>query len=80
MNKYRTHKCNEVSIKDEGKKVVLSGWLHRRRDHGNLLFIDLRDHYGLTQCVIENNNKNFKKIEKLKYESVICVRGKSPVD
>ena len=60
MNKYRTHNCSELNEKDTGKKVSLSGWLHRKRDHGNLLFIDLRDHYGLTQCVIENNNKFFK--------------------
>ena len=56
MNKYRTHNCSELSEKEIDKKVHLSGWLHRRRDHGNLLFIDLRDHYGITQCVIENNN------------------------
>jgi len=58
-----------------GKDVILSGWLHRKRDHGNLLFIDLRDHYGLTQCVIENKDKNFKILEKLKPETVILVKG-----
>ena len=57
MNKYRTHNCSELSEKEINKIVHLSGWLHRKRDHGNLLFIDLRDHYGITQCVIENNNK-----------------------
>ena len=57
MNKYRSHNCSELTEKDDGKVVSLSGWLHRKRDHGNLLFIDLRDHYGLTQCVIENNSK-----------------------
>ena len=56
MNKYRTHNCSELSEKEINKIVHLSGWLHRKRDHGNLLFIDLRDHYGMTQCVIENNN------------------------
>ncbi len=75
MNKYRTHNCSELSEKDNKKKVHLSGWIHRKRDHGNLLFIDLRDHFGITQCVIENNNKDFSIIEKLKPESVITVSG-----
>ena len=76
MNKYRTHNCSEVSEGDVNKTVSLSGWLHRKRDHGNLLFIDLRDHYGLTQCVIENNNKFFSVLEKSRPESVIKVTGK----
>ena len=76
MNKYRTHNCSELSEKDTGKKVILSGWLHRKRDHGNLLFIDLRDHFGLTQCVIENNNKFFSFLEKLRPESVLTIDGK----
>ena len=76
MNKYRTHNCSELTEKDNDKIVTLSGWVHRKRDHGNLLFIDLRDHFGLTQCVIENNNKFFKTIEKIKPESVISVTGK----
>ena len=76
MNKYRTHNCSELNETDVKKKVSLSGWLHRKRDHGNLLFIDLRDHYGLTQCVIENNNKFFKTLEKIKPESVLTVNGK----
>ena len=59
MNKYRTHNCSELDEKNINKTVRLSGWIHRKRDHGNLLFIDLRDHYGLTQCVIENDNDNF---------------------
>ena len=58
------------------KTITLSGWLHRKRDHGNLLFIDLRDHYGLTQCVIENNNKFFSILEKIKPRSVLKVSGK----
>ena len=74
-NKYRSHKCSELTEKDVGKDVILSGWLHRKRDHGNLLFIDLRDHYGLTQCVIENKDKNFKILEKLKPETVVLVKG-----
>ena len=76
MNKYRTHNCSELSDQDSNKVVTLSGWVHRKRDHGNLLFIDLRDHFGLTQCVIENNNKFFKTLEKLRPESVISVTGK----
>ena len=52
----RTHNCGELRKKDIKSNVILSGWLHRKRDHGNLLFIDLRDHFGLTQCVIQNNN------------------------
>jgi aspartyl-tRNA synthetase len=76
MNKYRSHNCLELAENDSGKKVYLSGWLHRKRDHGNLLFIDLRDHFGVTQCVIENKNKCFKILEGLRSESVIKVYGK----
>ena len=76
MNKYRTHNCSELTENAIGKDVKLSGWLHRKRDHGNLLFIDLRDHYGLTQCVIENKNNCFSIIENLKPESVITILGK----
>jgi aspartyl-tRNA synthetase len=76
MNKYRTHNCSELTEKDNGKKVTLSGWVHRKRDHGNLLFVDLRDHFGLTQCVIENKNKFFSNLEKIKSESVVTIIGK----
>lgn len=76
MNKYRSHNCSELNESDSDKKVYLSGWLHRKRDHGNLLFIDLRDHFGVTQCVIENKNKYFKILESLRSESVIKVYGK----
>ena len=75
-NKYRTHNCSELSDKDINKTIILSGWLHRKRDHGNLLFIDLRDHFGITQCVIENDNQHFSTLEKLKPESVLKVIGK----
>ena len=75
MNKYRSHNCSELSEKNIGKKIKLSGWIHRKRDHGNLLFIDIRDHFGVTQCVIENKDKNFKVLEKLKPESVILIEG-----
>ena len=63
MHKYRTHTCSEISKKNSGTTVKLSGWIHRKRDHGNLLFFDLRDHFGLTQCVIENLDE--KVSEKL---------------
>ena len=76
MNKYRSHNCSELTEKDVGKTISLSGWLHRKRDHGNLLFIDLRDHFGLTQCVIENNNKFFSVLEKTRPESVLTISGK----
>ncbi len=76
MNKYRSHNCAELSEKEIDKIVYISGWLHRKRDHGNLLFIDLRDHYGITQCVIENNNKFFTVLEKSKPESVLKIKGK----
>ena len=75
MNKYRTHNCSQLRETDIKKNVVLSGWLHRTRDHGNLLFIDLRDHYGITQCVIENNNQYFPILEKIRPESVIKISG-----
>ena len=75
MNKYRTHNCSELDEKNINKTVRLSGWIHRKRDHGNLLFIDLRDHYGLTQCVIENDNDNFSILEKVKPETVIQING-----
>ena len=76
MNKFRSHNCSELTSKDVNSEVLLSGWLHRKRDHGNLLFIDLRDHYGITQCVIENNNKFFSLLEKTKPESVLKINGK----
>jgi len=76
LHKYRSHTCSEITKKNSGDTVKLSGWIHRKRDHGNLLFFDLRDHFGLTQCVIENSNNFFKKVEKIKPESVVCVTGK----
>ena len=76
MHKYRTHNCSELDKKSKGKEVKLSGWIHRKRDHGNLLFVDLRDHYGLTQCVIDKNSSFFKIAEKIKPESVARVEGK----
>ncbi|MDC1330748.1 aspartate--tRNA ligase [Pelagibacteraceae bacterium] len=76
MNKYRTHTCSELTIVSSGKDVVLSGWINKKRDHGNLLFIDLRDNYGMTQCIIDKSNENFKSLEKIQLESVIRINGK----
>jgi aspartyl-tRNA synthetase len=72
---FRTHTCGELSVKNTGESVRLSGWIHRKRDHGNLLFVDLRDHYGITQLVIENTGKIFKELENSRPESVITVTG-----
>ena len=76
MNKFRSHNCEELRKKDVGKKVFLSGWINKKRDHGNLLFIDLRDNYGITQCIIDQENPNFSKLEKMQLETVIKVEGK----
>ena len=75
MHKYRTHKCNELGIQNVNENVKLSGWVHRKRDHGQLIFVDLRDHYGLTQVVIDSSNKNFSVAEGLPLESVITITG-----
>ena len=76
MSKYRTHTCGELTINQNGKDIILSGWINKKRDHGNLLFVDLRDNYGITQCVVEKNNSYFQKLEKLPLESVIKILGK----
>ena len=76
MNKYRSHTCGELNIKDKNKNVFLSGWINKKRDHGNLLFLDLRDNYGITQCVVDNSHKQFKDLEKLPLETVLKVEGK----
>jgi aspartyl-tRNA synthetase len=75
LNKYRTHNCAELTINNIGKQTILSGWIHKKRDHGHLLFIDLRDHYGMTQCVIDNKNEYFSALEKIKLETVIRIDG-----
>jgi len=75
LSRYRTHKCNELRKSDVGKNVSLSGWINKKRDHGNLLFIDLRDNYGITQCIIDKENKNFSELEKTQLETVIKVSG-----
>ena len=76
MSKYRTHTCNELRKEDVDKKVFLSGWINKKRDHGNLLFIDLRDNYGVTQCIIDKDNKNFTNLEKTQLETVVKIEGK----
>ena len=76
MNKYRSHNCNELRKKNVGSSILLSGWINKKRDHGNLLFLDLRDNYGITQCIVDKENKNFKDLEKLQLETVINVEGK----
>ena len=76
MNKYRTHNCGELSLKNKGQEILLSGWINKKRDHGNLLFFDLRDNYGITQCVIDKKNKYFFSVEKTQLESVVRIKGK----
>ncbi len=76
MNKYRTHNCGELDKKNKNQDIILSGWINKKRDHGNLLFIDLRDNYGVTQCVVDKSNKHFKELEKIQLESVIKINGK----
>ena len=75
MNIYRTHTCGELRLANENSNVKLSGWVHKKRDHGNLLFLDLRDHYGITQCVIDSNSDVFSAVEKVRNESVVTVEG-----
>ena len=79
MNKahtYRTHKCNEINKSLVGETVTLSGWVHRKRDHGQLVFVDLRDHYGISQIVTDTQKDTFDILEKISLESVISVHGK----
>jgi aspartyl-tRNA synthetase len=75
LNKYRTHNCSELTKENKGQDIILSGWINKKRDHGNLLFIDLRDNYGLTQCIIDKSNKYFQELEKIQLESVIKING-----
>ncbi len=75
MHAYRTHTCGALRQADTGASVRLSGWIHRKRDHGGLLFIDLRDHYGLTQLVLDPSMADFAKVERLRAESVIRIDG-----
>ena len=75
MITFRTHTCGELNKSNKGQDVSLSGWVHKKRDHGNLLFIDLRDNYGISQCVIEKGHNNFSELEKIPLETVIKVDG-----
>ena len=75
MNKYRSHDCNNLRKKDVGSIVLLAGWINKKRDHGNLLFIDLRDNYGITQCIIDKDNSSFSILEKIQLETVIKIEG-----
>src|SRR6516225_5341950 len=76
MHAYRTHTCGALRVADTGRTVRLSGWVHRKRDHGQLLFIDLRDHYGITQCVIDISSPLFRVADALRLESVVTMTGR----
>ena len=76
MHQYRTHNCNGLRAEDINQEVRLSGWVHRKRDHGGLLFIDLRDHFGITQLVFDPDSSAFQEAEKVRNESVITINGK----
>jgi aspartyl-tRNA synthetase len=75
MHAYRTTTCGALRLAAAGSETRLAGWVHRKRDHGQLLFIDLRDHYGITQCVIDVSSPLFKEVDALRLESVISVTG-----
>ena len=79
MNEYRTHTCGELRREDAGKQVRLAGWIHRKRNLGNLCFVDLRDHYGITQCVVDSSSDLFEKIENTRVESVVGFVGEVAV-
>ena len=76
MHRYRTHNCNDLSITDVGNTARLSGWIHRRRDHGQLVFLDLRDHFGITQCVVDVEDATFPVVESVRVESVVTITGR----
>ena len=76
MHRYRTHNCHELRAEHVGETARLSGWIHRRRDHGQLVFLDLRDHFGLTQCVVDIEDETFKAVEKARVESVVTITGR----
>ena len=75
MHAYRTHTCAALRLSDVGQTVRLSGWVHRKRDHGHLLFVDLRDHYGITQVVADTESAAFKTLDRVRVESVVTVEG-----
>ena len=74
-NEFRTHNCGELRGSNAGEKVKIAGWIHRKREFGNLLFVDLRDHYGITQAVVDSSNPNFKTLDGLRVESVVSIEG-----
>lgn len=76
MHRYRTHNCGALRLEDAGSEARLSGWVHRKRDHGNLVFIDLRDQFGMTQCVVDTSSPVFAAIDAARSETVLCVTGK----
>ena len=76
MHAYRTHTCGALRLADAGRQARLSGWVHRKRDHGQLLFVDLRDHYGVTQCVVDVSSPVFHAADALRLESVVTLTGR----
>lgn len=76
MHLYRTHNCSELTLDHKNQTVRLSGWIHRKRDHGNLVFIDLRDHFGITQCVVDGGKDFFPLVEGARHESVVKITGR----
>lgn len=76
MHRYRTHDCGALRLEDSGSQARISGWVHRKRDHGNLVFIDLRDQFGMTQCVVDTSSPVFAVIDAVRSETVLCVTGK----
>src|SRR5207253_10465482 len=75
MHAYRTHTCAELRKSDVGETIRLSGWVHRKRDHGHLLFVDLRDHHGITQIVTDVGSPAFKTLDRIRVESVVTIDG-----
>src|SRR3982750_4093297 len=75
MHSHRTHNCAQLRLSNVGETVRLSGWVHRKRDHGHLLFVDVRDHYGLTQIVADTGSPAFKTLDRLRVESVVTIEG-----
>lgn len=76
MHRYRTHNCNDLRTSHVGNTARLSGWIHRRRDHGQLVFLDLRDHFGITQCVVDVEDETFAIVESVRVESVVTITGR----
>src|SRR3954467_12714019 len=75
MHAYRTHSCAELRKSDVGETIRLSGWVHRKRDHGHLLFVDLRDHHGITQIVTDTDSAAFKVLDRLRVAPVVTIDG-----